>query len=735
MTQHTIKKTFPALNMHCASCAANVQRTLEQQPGVMEASVNFASKMATVSYNPQKVSPENLQAAVRKAGYDILLEDGDEAISIMDQIQLERLRTLKQKSITALILSIPVFIISMFFMNIPYAGYIVWALSTPVIFYAGRQFYTGAVKQLKNKSANMDTLVALSTGVAYLFSVFNIFFPQYLESKGMHAHYYFEAAAVIITFLLIGRLLEENAKLQVSSAIKKLMGLQPDTVVVIHPDGVQQEVSIKEIRTSAHILLKPGERIPVDGFLISGTSFVDENMISGESVPVEKQAGDRVYAGTVNQKGSFVFEADKVGQQTLLAQIIRHVQEAQAGKIPVQKLADKIVSVFVPAVLSIAAITFICWVIWGGADALTHGITAFVSVLIIACPCALGLATPIAVMSGMDKGASQGILIKDAASLELAKSLNVIVFDKTGTLTKGKPVTDDIYWLQDDEYLHRVLANLERYSEHPLAEAVIVYLGEQDPLPVANFRSIPGRGATAQVNGKVYFVGNQTFLKENNIQIANSLREREKSFYDVSDSIVWFSNEQEALAVIGIADQIKPESAEAIRQIQQMGIETYLLTGDNEHVARQVARILNIDQYQAGVTPEGKVSFIKEIQKQHKVVAMVGDGINDSAALAQADMSIAMGKGSDIAMDVSSMTIVSNDLRKIPLAIRLSGQTISAIRQNLFWAFIYNVVGIPIAAGILYPVSGFMLNPMIAGLAMALSSISVVINSLRIRGK
>lgn len=726
-----IKKTFPALNLHCAGCAANMQRVLERQAGVTEASVNIANKMATVTFDPQTVQAESLQKAVQEAGYDLLIEDEEDLIGELEARQELNLQALKRNSLVALAFAIPVFVIGMFFMQIPYANYIMWALSTPVVFYSGRRFFVSAYKQAKNKMMNMDTLVALSTGVAYLYSLYNTLFPDYLLSKGLHPHVYFEAAAVVITFLLLGKYLEEKAKGKASSAIKKLMGLQPKTVALIQADGSTEEIRIEEVQAGNRLLIKPGEKIAVDGKIVDGTSFVDESMISGEPIPVEKQKGDAVFAGTVNQKGSFVYQAEKVGKQTLLAQIINRVQEAQSKKVPVEKLADKIVSVFVPVVISIAVIAFVCWMVWGGENKLTHAVTAFVTVLIVACPCALGLATPIAIMVGIGRGASNGILIKDAESLEIAKKVNTVVLDKTGTLTQGKPKVVSIDGLNGDELLLRILVSIERLSEHPLAESIVHYIGDQELLSVEEFASLTGRGVQAKVDGKRYFIGNKQLIREHSVGIQDAFLSLEEAYNEQAATIVWFADEEKVLATIAITDQLAPESVSAVRELHNMGIETHLLTGDNEFVAAKVAALANIDSYIAGVGPEEKAAFIQDLQQQGKIVAMVGDGINDSAALAQADVSIAMGKGSDIAMNVATMTIISNDLKKIPQAIKLSGKTIKTIRQNLFWAFIYNVIGIPIAAGVLYPAFGFTLDPMIAGLAMALSSVSVVLNSLR----
>ena len=581
----------------------------------------------------------------------------------------------------------------------------------------------------------MDTLVALSTGVAYLFSVFNILFPHYWHERGLHGHVYFEAAAGVVTFILLGKLLEEKAKGKTSSAIKKLIGLQPNMVTIVHEGGHQMDMPIEQVKVDDIILVKPGGRIAVDGMVISGSSYVDESMLSGEPLPVLKKEGEKVFAGTINQKGSFQFRAIKVGADTMLAQIIRMVQDAQGSKAPVQKLVDRIAAIFVPVVIVIALLAFGAWVLFGGTNGFTQGLMALVTVLVIACPCALGLATPTAIMVGIGKGAEKGILIKDAESLELAKKVDAIILDKTGTITEGKPAVTDIAWLHNDDSPKAFLFSIEKQSEHPLAEAVVNHFGIMDTLPVDYFESVTGKGANGYIQNQPWMVGNRRMMQENNIQLADQLLEKANTWAGESKTVIWFSNMKEALAVIAIADKIKDTSVEAISEMKRLGIEVYMLTGDNEATAKAVAEKAGIAHYKAELLPDHKAAFVKQLQSEGRIVAMVGDGINDSTALAQADVSIAMGKGSDIAIDVAKMTIISSDLKKIPMAIHLSRQTVTAIRQNLFWAFIYNLIGIPVAAGILYPFTGFLLNPMIAGAAMALSSVSVVSNSLRLKLK
>jgi Cu2+-exporting ATPase len=560
-------------------------------------------------------------------------------------------------------------------------------------------------------------------------------FAEFWHQRGLHAHVYFEAASVVIAFILLGKLLEEKAKGNTSSAIKKLMGLQPKTVMVIQSDGVERQVPIEAVHTGDIILVKPGEKIAVDGVVISGNSYVDESMLSGEPVPVLKTGNEQVFAGTINQKGSFQFKATKVGRETMLAQIIKMVQDAQGSKAPVQKLVDRIAGVFVPVVIGIAILTFLLWFTLGGENHLVQGLLAAVTVLVIACPCALGLATPTAIMVGVGKGAEQGILIKDAESLELAKKVSAVVLDKTGTITEGKPVVTDVYWENNEDNLKGILLSLEKQSEHPLAEAVVGYFNDVRVTPISFIESITGMGVKGSEVIETYYVGNRRLLDENRITISTELMEHATQWGNQSKTVIWFANSHTALAVIAIADQIKETSVRAIKEMQAMGIELYMLTGDNEATARAIAAETGIQHYKAEVLPEHKADFVKELQQRGQVVAMVGDGINDSTALATADVSIAMGKGSDIAMDVAKMTIISSDLTKIPQAIRLSKQTVATIKQNLFWAFIYNLIGIPLAAGILYPFNGFLLNPMIAGAAMALSSVSVVSNSLRLRWK
>jgi P-type Cu2+ transporter len=732
-----IKDTFPVLEMTCAACAISVESMLKSVDGVLNAGVNFANQTAFVEYDANAVSPETLRETVRSIGYDLLIqkENQDE---VKEDAQQKHYRHIKQRTIWASILSLPVVLIGMFFMNIPYANWIMMALATPVVFIFGRSFFINAWKQAKHRKANMDTLVALCTGIAWLFSTFNTLYPGFWHQRGLHAHVYFEAAAVVIAFISLGKMLEEKAKSNTSSAIKKLIGLQPKTVTLVDATGNTTEIPIAQVKTGDLLLVKPGDKIPVDGSLVLGDSYVDESMITGEPLPVAKKKDDAVYAGTINQKGSFRFRADKVGADTLLAHIIKMVQEAQGSKAPVQKLVDKIAGIFVPVVIGIAILTFAVWMILGSENAFTHALITSVTVLVIACPCALGLATPTAIMVGVGKGAENNILIKDAESLELAHKVNAIILDKTGTITEGKPVVTDLLWYAaegEQDLPQAVLYVLEQQSEHPLAEAVVNHLEQHAIIPVTlqSFESLTGKGVTGTMQGNTYFVGNRKLMDEHNINIDPLVSAKAAALQEEAKTVIYFAGDSKLLAVIAIADKIKDSSRTAIETLQRQGIEVYMLTGDNAHTAAAVARKVGIKNYHAEVMPSFKAEFAKQLQAQGKTVAMVGDGINDSQALAQADVSIAMGKGSDIAMDVAKMTLITSDLNSIPKALTLSRKTVRTIKQNLFWAFIYNLIGIPIAAGVLFPFNGFLLDPMIAGAAMALSSVSVVSNSLRLK--
>jgi Cu2+-exporting ATPase len=731
----TVKISQPVLNMSCASCAVSAETITQDLPGMVHATVNYATGLLSAEYLPDMLNPVAMQKALQQVGYDLMLpEAGKETDQDAVEAKLEeRYRQVRFRAIWSLVLAVPLFIFGMFFMSHAWSGYITWLLATPLVFWLGRHFFINAWKLALRRTANMDTLVALSTGTAYLFSVFNMLFPSVWASRGLHAHVYFEAAGVIIAFILLGKWLEERAKKGTSTAIKQLMGLQPKTVSKINEDGTTVSLPIQDVQPGFTLLARPGERIAVDGIVRSGQSYVDESLLTGEPIPLLKAAGDRVFAGTINQQGAFQYTAAKVGSDTLLADIIRLVRESQGSKAPVQKLVDRVAAVFVPTVLAIAILTGIAWVALGGVEHLAHGIQAMITVLVIACPCALGLATPTALMVGIGKAAGRGILIKDAQSLELACQMQVLVLDKTGTITSGKPRVTDLLWLKEENTGRQLLASLEKASDHPLAQAILEHLPQEAIIASSSFENHPGLGTTAVLNGQAYFAGNASFLSKMNIPVPAGANEKAEKWMEEGKSIVWFADTAEVLAVIALADTIKEGSSRAIEQMAKTGIEVHMLTGDHTSSAIRVAQQMGIVNVRAGAMPDEKLAYIKHLQQKGNMVGMVGDGINDSAALAQAQVSIAMGKGSDIAREVAHMTILGSDLQKIPEAVRISRDTVSTIKQNLFWAFFYNVIGIPVAAGVLYPAFGFMLDPMIAGAAMAFSSVSVVTNSLRLK--
>ncbi|QRR04204.1 copper-translocating P-type ATPase [Dyadobacter sandarakinus] len=727
--------------MSCAACAASVESTLKQVEGVENAAVNFASQTVSLAYDPHITSPEKLDEVLQNVGYGLIIEDDEEdALAGQEKMQAEHLRALTSNTIRAGVLSVPVMVIGMFFSAhadtpLPFANYIMLVLTAPVLFVFGRNFFINAWKQATHRKANMDTLVALSTGVAFGFSTFNTFFPEFWHARGLMPHVYFEAAAIIVFFVLLGKTLEERAKSNTSGALRKLMGLQVKTVRIVQ-DGFETELPVREVKAGMEVVIRPGEKIPVDGKAVSGSSYVDESLMTGEPLPAKKKAGDAVYAGTINQQGSFTFIAEKVGKNTVLGQIIKTVQAAQGSKAPVQQLVDRVAGVFVPVVIGIALATFLAWLVLGGENALTHALLAAVSVLVIACPCALGLATPTAMMVGMGKGAENNILIRDAESLEKAYKVNAVVLDKTGTLTEGKPTVSEWIWkknLENTLFHTAAVQALESRSEHPLAQAIIAHTGSSDPATIETFSSVTGMGIRGRVAGKDYLVGTAVFLEQENVLWNQELKDHAAHLQSAAKTVVHIAANGQHIGIIAIADQLKPTSREAVARLKRQGIEVYMLTGDNLETARTVAGQTGIESFEAHVKPADKMAFVKKLQHEGKTVAMVGDGINDSQALAQADVSVAMGRGSDIAMDVAKMTLITSDLLALPKALKLSSRTVKTIRQNLFWAFIYNIIGIPVAAGILYPVNGFLLDPMIAGAAMALSSVSVVMNSLRLK--
>ena len=730
-------RTFPILGMTCASCVQGVESALQRQPGVQEVSVNLATHTAQVAFDPALATPEGLQRAVRAAGYDMLLTEGLEDPAAADQRQADLLVKRRRDLVAAAICTLPLVVVGMGFMHASWSPWVQWLLATTVVAVFGRQFFINAWRQARHGHANMDTLVALSTGMAYLFSVFNTLRPGFWLSRGLEPHVYFEAAGVIVTFILLGRYLEERAKAGTGGAIRKLMGLRPATVLREGADGRAWEVPVAEVQVGDILVVRPGESIAVDGEVIDGDSYVDESMISGEPVPVVKLAGAPLLAGTINQKGSLRMRATQVGAATLLARIIRAVQQAQGSKAPVQKLVDRVAAVFVPVVMGIAVLSAVVWWTVGGEHAFTQGLLALVTVLVIACPCALGLATPTAIMAGMGKGAEHGILIKDAESLERARNVTAVVLDKTGTITEGKPDVVELVGEEDADAMAALFA-IESRSKHPLAEAVVRHLGGLPRTPhftlhTTRFEDLTGKGVKADVAGDTWLVGDRRLLEEHGIAIMGEWREHEKHWQEAAHTVVWLADGQRLRAAVAIADRIKPGAAAAVRRLQEGGIQVYMQTGDARRTAKAVAQAVGITEFRSEVLPADKAAFVQGLQQMGHVVAMVGDGINDSEALARADVSIAMGRGSDIAMDVARITLIGTDLMAIPKAIALSKSTVRLIRQNLFWAFIYNVLGIPVAAGVLYPFTGFLLDPMIAGAAMAMSSVSVVTNSLRLK--
>ncbi len=728
------KSTFPVAGMSCAACAARVEKTLKKQLGVESAEVNYAAANVALSYDSDVTSPEKLRRAVVDAGYDMPVEE-EMARKAAEEARL-RYHNLKLRTVWAVVFTSPVVILSMWFMHWTYTPMICCLLSALVLFCFGRSFFVSAFRQLRHSTANMDTLVALSTGVAFIFSLANMLFPEFWKNHGIEPHIYFEAAAVIITFILLGRCMEARAKESTADAVKKLMGLSPKMVNRLGADGQIEQVPVHAVGVDDIIIVAPGERIAADGVVTEGASYVDESMLTGEPLAVGKQQGSNVFAGTMNTTGNFRFRASQVGSDTLLSRVIAMVQDAQGSKPPVQRFVDKVAAVFVPVIIAIATVAFIIWLFAMPGSGFVYGLLAFVTVLVIACPCALGLATPTAIMVGIGKGASLGILIKDAVSLETARTVNAVVVDKTGTLTMGKPMVTDALWSDTANRSECVFSAIESMSEHPLAAAVTAFLGAGVDSGVTEFTNHPGMGVAAEYGGTLYLIGNRKLLDKFGVSVPDNMERWANSASEKAGTVVWLACGNSVVGVLSVTDALKPTSAEAVEKLNSMGVKVYMLTGDNISTAKAVASQLpGLSGIEAGVLPEGKVNFVKRLKASGMRVAMVGDGINDSAALAEADLGIAMGSGSDIAMDVAQMTIIHSDLRKVPEALRLSRLTVRTIQQNLFWAFIYNIIGIPVAAGVLYPLWGYLLNPMIAGAAMAFSSVSVVMNSLLLRTK
>lgn len=733
------KRTIPVLEMSCAVCAANVESTVRALEGVRAANVNFAAGTLQVEYDPAVITPAVMQQAVQAAGYDLIVEEENVA-ERQEQEQRKHYRSLLWRTIVAWGLCVPLMLCGMVWMHEAWSPWVQLVLTLPVLLFSGRSFYLTGWRQARHGKANMDTLVALSTSIAFLFSLFNTLFPQVWSERGLEPHVYYEAASMIVAFVLLGKTLEERAKGSTSSAIRKLMGLQPKTARLVEADGTEREVPIAQLRPGNRVGVRPGERIPVDGVLIEGASYVDESMISGEPLPVGKSSGDRVLAGTINQKGAFVLEAQAVGTATVLARIVEMVQQAQGSKAPVQRIVDRVSAVFVPMVIGLSLVTFVVWMAVGGTAVLTSALLSAVSVLVIACPCALGLATPTALMVGIGKAAERHILIKDAYALENLCHVDTVVLDKTGTLTEGRPTVTNWLWLVPDSdrpLAQAVLLAAERRSEHPLATAVVRALESESvqvmTAELSTFRSLTGRGLEVESGGATYWVGSRALAEERLSALPAGATGQAERWQEAGMSVIWYRRDGELVAVAAVSDPVKRTSVEAVRTLKRMGIEVHMLTGDGRKTAAAVARELGIDHFEAEVLPGDKEEYVKRLQAVGARVAMVGDGINDSQALARAEVSVAMGQGTDIAMDVAMVTLMTSDLTLLPTAITLSHRTVRLIRQNLFWAFIYNVIGIPIAAGVLYPAYGVLLDPMWASAAMAFSSVSVVTNSLRLK--
>jgi len=737
--------TVPIQGMSCASCVEKVQTALKNVPGVVKASVNFATEKATVEYLPGQVTVKDLAKAVHDAGYELLdTTEGEDVVEKERAAREAELRRLRQKFIVGLCLVIPIFLLG----NLHMIGLshllaldrqtnflIQLILQTPVQFWVGWQFYRGAWAAARHKTTDMNTLIAVGTSAAYLYSVTATFFPWLFAAKGLAAEVYFDTAGAIIVLILLGRLLEARAKGQTSEAIKKLIGLQPKTAIVIR-DGKEQEISVGDVQIGDLLMVRPGERIPVDGVVLEGYSAVDESMVTGESIPVEKQAGAEVIGATINKTGSFKFRATKVGKETMLAQIIRMVEEAQGSKPPIARMADIIASYFVPAVMGAAVLTFIIWYVFGPQPALTYAVLNFVAVMIIACPCAMGLATPTSIMVGTGKGAEHGVLIRSGEALETAHKLDTIVLDKTGTITKGEPSVTDI--AESDGYkageILRLAASAERGSEHPLGEAIVRRAHEQglkleDP---TDFKAIPGQGIEATIGGHKVLLGNMKLMKEQAVPVAK-IKGKDTAFSQKGKTPMFMAVDGRPAGIIAVADTVKQDSAAAINALHQLGLEVIMVTGDNKRTADAIASNIGIDRVLAEVLPEAKAGEVKKLQAKGKRVGMVGDGINDAPALAQADVGIAIGTGTDVAIESADITLISGDLKGVVTAIALSKATIRNIKQNLFWAFAYNTILIPVAAGVLFPFFGILLNPIFAAGAMGLSSVTVVTNALRLR--
>jgi Cu+-exporting ATPase len=746
--------TLAIEGMTCASCANFVERALKRTPGVQSAQVNLATEKATVAFAPTLTDRTGLKAAVEAAGYHVAeptvapanlvgADVSDEELAARKLLAYQQLRRRfwVAAGLAALIMPLSMLMLWPALMHRvpePALNYALLLLTLPVVLYSGREFYVAAWNSLRHRTASMDTLIAVGTGAAFLFSLVATLAPQLMQRHGVAPAVYYDTTATIIALILLGKVLEARAKQQTSAALQALLGLQAKTARVVRPDGREEDVPVADLRPGDLVAVRPGEKVATDGQLTDGSSTLDESMLTGESLPIEKTAGDTVYGATINKTGAFRFRVTKVGRDTVLAQIVQLVSDAQGSRAPIQRLADRVSGVFVPVVLVVALLTLGLWLALAPADTrLPLALTTFVSVLIIACPCALGLATPTAIMVGTGKGADYGILIRNAEALEKAYQVDTILLDKTGTLTRGEPALTDLLPLPGYETstLLPLLAALERQSEHPLAAAVVRYADSQQiPIVAATgFRAILGQGAAATVSGHAVLLGNERLLREAGIALPLAAQQEATALLALAKTVLYAAIDGQPAAVLGLADEIRPTSRAAVRALQKQGIEVVMLTGDNQQTAAAIARQAGITRYFAEVLPQNKAQKVQELQAEGRVVAMVGDGINDAPALARADVGLAMGTGTDVALEAAGITLMRPDLQAVSTAIALSRQTMRTIRQNLFFAFIYNIIGIPIAAGLLYPLTGWLLSPMLAAGAMALSSVSVLTNSLRLR--
>lgn len=737
---------YPLLGMHCAACAGRAERVLLKMEGVSEVMVNFATAEATIHFDSSLLTPQMLQQQLLRSGFRLVLEETEGEPNMMKAEQQEYV-VHRLKAVIAMPLAIGVMCLTMFTeIDETLLGQLLLVgLTFFVLAFPGKEFFVNAWKGLLQRTVGMDTLVAMSAGTSFLYSASIVFFSQWWTAQGGPLHLYFDSSCGIVAFILLGRTLEARSRKKTTMALRRLMGLQPRRALVRLSDGTQAERPLAAIEVGNQIVVRPGEKIAVDGRVLEGSSYVDESMMNGEPVPVWKEGGSTVYAGTVNGQGSLVFQAERVGKETRLAHIIATVRDAQNSKAPVQYLVDRIARVFVPMVLLLSLLTFGVWQ-WGFSDAV-NAFPAAIAVLVIACPCALGLATPTALMVGMGRAAEKGILIRDAESLQTAQKVTAVVLDKTGTLTEGRPKVEKVYWFAEERPVE-ILCALEARSEHPLAQAICRHFTPDTSVRISAFGNLPGRGVWGVVEGTAYYVGNIALVGEEwpsvpgfgrgfgvnaDDSIAGKFHRVVEEMKASGQTIVGFASEKGWLAVVSVSDGLRSTSAEAVKRLQASGVSMHLLSGDHSAVCQQVADALGIQEVRGGVLPEEKYLYVEKLRRQGEIVAMVGDGINDSAALAVADVSVAMGSGSDVAMGVAQMTLVRSDLLLLPEAIKLSESTVRTIRQNLFWAFAYNVVAIPVAAGVLYPLTGWLLDPMLASAAMAFSSVSVVTNSLRMR--